>query len=428
MSNIRPKLSDKGAFHGYRIVAACGLIQAVNLGGVFTFGVLFPELEREFGWSRTAISGASSFAFLIMGGGAVFMGRAGDRFGPRAVLSVAGILFGLGYALLFRMEAAWELYLYYGVMVGTGLAAHDVATLSTIARWFVRRRGLMTGVVKSGAGIGQVFVPIAAAALIAGPGWRFTCLLFGVTAIVVLVGSALVLRRNPAALGLKPDGEAPDASADQVQAEAGVTLREAFGSRTLWILCTAKFCDLFCLFTVIVHIVPFAVDQGMEPTVAAGILSTIGAMSIVGRLVLGGAYDRYGARRSLVACFAILAASLVLLQFAGSAWSLFLFAAIYGPAHGGFFTITSPSVAEFFGTRAHGTLFGLVVASGTFGATLGPIVAGGLFDGLGSYSGAFALLLGFSLAGLIVANALPRHGQTPGAGGNTGIASSKRAS
>jgi len=115
-----------------------------------------------------------------------------------------------------------------------------------------------------------------------------------------------------------------------------------------------------------------------------------------------------------VACFAILAASLVLLQFAGSAWSLFLFAAIYGPAHGGFFTITSPSVAEFFGTRAHGTLFGLVVASGTFGATLGPIVAGGL--------------LGFSLAGLIVANALPRHGQTPGAGGNTGIASSKRAS
>ncbi len=403
MSKTRPIWT----FYGYRIVAACCVIQAVNLGGVFAFGVLFPELEREFGWSRTAISGATSFAFLIMGGGAVFMGRAGDRFGPRAVLTVAGILFGLGYALLFRMEAAWELYLYYGLLAGTGIAAHDVGTLSTIARWFVRRRGLMSGFVKSGAGIGQVVVPIGAAALIAGPGWRLACLIFGIVAIAVLVGSAQVLRHNPESLGLKPDGEAPDASANRVQQEHGATLKEAFGSKALWVLCVAKFCDLFCLFTVIVHIVPFAVDHGMEPTVAAGILSTIGAMSIVGRIILGGAYDRFGARRSLLTCFAILASSLVLLQFAESAWSLFLFAAIYGPAHGGFFTITSPSVAEYFGTRTHGTLFGLVVSCGTFGATLGPIVAGGLYDALGNYSGAFALLLGFSLAGLIVASMLP---------------------
>jgi MFS family permease len=91
------------------------------------------------------------------------------------------------------------------------------------------------------------------------------------------------------------------------------------------------------------------------------------------------------------------------------------FAAIYGPAHGGFFTVTSPSVAEFFGTRAHGTLFGLVISCGTFGATLGPIVAGSLFDVWGSYTVAFALLLGFSLTGLAVASMLPRSVQTSGA-------------
>jgi MFS family permease len=416
LPEIRPKIGDKGGFYGYRIVAACSVIQAVNLGGIFTFGVLFPEFEREFGWSRTAISGATSFAFLIMGGGAVFMGRAGDRFGPRAVLTVAGIFFGLGYALLFRMAAVWELYLYYGLLAGIGLAAHDVSTLSTIARWFVRRRGLMSGFVKAGGGIGQAVVPIAAAALIAGPGWRVTCLLFGLVAIALVVGAAQVLRRDPGSLGLKPDGEAPDVAPDRAQREDGASLKEAFRSRTLWVLCFAKFCDLFCLFTVIVHIVPFGVDHGLEPTVAAGVLSTIGAMSIVGRIVLGGAYDRFGARRLLLTCFSILAASLVLLQFVGSAWSLFLFAMIYGPAHGGFFTITSPSVAEYFGTRAHGTLFGLVVSCGTFGATLGPIVAGSLFDAMGSYAGAFALLLGFSLAGLLVARALPRSAQAPAAG------------
>ena len=155
-------------FLGYRIVAACCVIQAINLGGIFTFGVLFSEFENEFGWSRTAISGATSFAFLMMGGCAVFMGGAVDKFGPRAVLAITGILFGLGYSLLFRMTEVWELYLYYGLLVGVGMAAHDVGTLSTIARWFRRRRGLMSGFVKAGAGVGQAVVPIAAATLIAG--------------------------------------------------------------------------------------------------------------------------------------------------------------------------------------------------------------------------------------------------------------------
>ncbi|MFP6709261.1 MAG: MFS transporter, partial [Alphaproteobacteria bacterium] len=102
-------------------------------------------------------------------------------------------------------------------------------------------------------------------------------------------------------------------------------------------------------------------------------------------------------------------ASLVMLQFAESTWSLFIFAIVYGPADGGFFTITSPSMAEYFGTRSHGTLFGLVVCCGTVGSTLGPLVAGGLFDALGSYKGAFALLLGFSMLGLFMASALPSH-------------------
>ena len=337
------------------------------------------------------------------------MGGAVDKFGPRAVLAITGILFGLGYSLLFRMTEVWELYLYYGLLVGVGMAAHDVGTLSTIARWFKRRRGLMSGIVKAGAGVGQAVVPIAAATLIAGPGWRFTCLLFGTIALLVLVCASQVLRRNPDPLGLKTDEADSDNHPKQISLEDGATLKQAFRSKILWVLCFAKFCDLFCLFTVVVHIVPFGVDQGMESTTAAGVLSTIGIMSIIGRIVLGGVYDRFGARRSMLTCFAILAASLVLLQFAESTWSLFLFATIYGPAHGGFFTITSPSVAEYFGTRAHGTLFGLVVCCGTLGATLGPIVGGSLFDTLKSYTGTFALLLGVSLIGLAVASVLPRY-------------------
>ena len=410
-------------FYGYRIVMACGLIQAVSLGGIFTFGVLFPELEREFGWSRTAISGASSFAFLLMGVCSVFMGQASDRFGPRLVLSCAGILVGLSYILFFQITAVWELYVYYSVLFGIGLAAHDVGTLSTIARWFQRRRGLMTGIVKSGGAAGQVLIPICVAALIAGPGWRVACLTLGVAVIVLQVGAAQVLKHNPALLGLWPDGkEPPDGpptkksseqttfdpvSTPSTWEEGGVTFKEALRSITLWKLCATKFCDLFCLFTVIIHIVPFAADRELAPTTGAALLSVIGGMSILGRMVMGAAFDCIGGRLSLVICFAVLFLSLVVLQFAGPAWSLFLFAAIYGPAHGGFFTLTAPSVAEFFGTRTHGTLFGLVVSCGTIGATLGPVVAGWLFDEMGNYSIAFTLLLGISVLGLVVAYTMP---------------------
>lgn len=408
-------------FRGYPIVAACGLIQAVSLGSIFTFGVLFPELEREFGWSRAAISGASSFGFFLMGICAVFMGRAGDRFGPRLVLSCAGVLLGLSYILITQIDAVWELYVFYGILFGVGLAAHDVGTLSTVARWFKRRRGLMTGIVKSGGGAGQVLIPFCVAALIAGPGWRTACLVLGVTVIVLQVGAAQILKHNPGLLGLRPDGvvpepndATPEASPDAWE-ETGVTFKEGLRSANLWKLCVAKFCDLFCLFTVFIHIVPFAADRGLSPTTGAALLSVIGGMSIVGRMVMGGAFDRIGARLSLVICFAGLLLSLVLLQFAGPAWSLFLFVMIYGPAHGGFFTITAPSVAEFFGTRAHGTLFGLVVSCGTVGATLGPVVAGWLFDTMGSYDIAFALLLGVSVTGLAVAVTMPAKSSSAGA-------------
>lgn len=411
-------------FQGYPIVAACGVIQAVSLGSIFTFGVLFPELEREFGWSRATISGASSFGFFLMGICAVFMGRAADRFGPRLVLSCAGVLLGLSYVMITQITVVWELYVFYSILFGVGLAAHDVGTLSTIARWFKRRRGLMTGFVKSGGGVGQVVVPIFVAALIAGPGWRTACLVLGVTVIVLQVGAAQILKHNPGLLGLRPDGEEAPVAADAAISdghetppvaweESGVTFKEALRSATLWKLCVAKFCDLFCLFTVIIHIAPFAADQGLSPTTGAALLSVIGGMSIVGRMVMGGAFDLIGGRLSLVISFAGLFLSLVLLQFAGPAWTLFLFVLIYGPAHGGFFTITAPSVAEFFGTRAHGALFGLVVSCGTVGATLGPIVAGWLFDEMGNYSVAFGLLLGMSVIGLIVGYTLPAKTADP---------------
>jgi len=141
-------------FHGYRIVAACFVIQGVIIGAMFAYGVFFGELENEFGWSRATISGASSLAFVTMGVLAVVAGKLNDRIGPRVLISASAVLFGVGYAMLSSVQVPWQLFLFYGVLAGVGFSAHDVVTLSTVTRWFVRRRGAMSGIVKAGTGVG----------------------------------------------------------------------------------------------------------------------------------------------------------------------------------------------------------------------------------------------------------------------------------
>ena len=390
-------------FYGYRIIAAGCVIQAMYLGAIFSFGVLFPSLETEFGWSRATISGATSIAFLLNGVVIVFMGRINDRIGPRKLLGLAGVVFGLGHLSLYQMESVWQLYLLYGVLVGVGFGAHDVGTLSTVARWYVKDRGAMTGLVKAGAGIGQLLFPLGVAVLVATYGWRAASLTIGIVALVGIVVAAQVLRRDPAEVGMQPLGAQDVNEPGRAQSEAGLGLSAALSTSQFWILALSKFADLFCLVTVTVHIVPICIDQGLSPATAAQVLSTIGGASILGRILFGGSFDRFGAKRSLSLCFAVLLGSVLWLQVADVAWMLFVFALGYGAAHGGFFTLLSPSVAEYFGTRAHGVIFGAIFFGGSVGGTLGPLVAGRLFDISGSYDSAFLVLTGFSLFGLILA-------------------------
>jgi len=389
-------------FYGYNIVAAGFFIQAVSIGAMFTYGVFFKELQQEFGWSRALISGASSLAFFIMGAGAIIAGTLNDRIGPRIILTVSGISQGLGYLIMSQMNAPWQLYLLYGLFAGIGFSTHDVITLSTIARWFVKYRGMMSGIAKIGTGAGQFLVPLVATMLISSCGWRNAYLIIGGVVLVALVAVAQLMKRDPRKIGLLPDGN-KEVIKDKASSgeDHGLSLREAIRTVQFWGICLSEFAVFFCIFTVIVHIVPHALDRGIKPAIAASVLSTIGAVSMVGRFVMGTINDKIGGKRSLITCFIIMIGGLILLQFAGSLWTFFLFAVVYGFAHGGLFTVMSPTIAEFFGMGSHGQLFGAVLFIGTIGATLGPIVTGYVFDISGEYRVAFMALTVFAIVGLI---------------------------
>jgi MFS family permease len=390
-------------FYGYNIVAAGFIIQAVGVGAMFTYGVFFKELQAEFGWSRAAISGASSLAFLMMGLVGVIAGRMNDRIGPKIIIVASGISLGIGYLLMSRLQSLWQLYLIYGMLVGIGFSTHDVITLSTVARWFIKRRGMMSGIVKVGTGSGQFLVPLIATSFIAAYGWRNSYLIIGAVALVIFVAVAQILSRDPQSIGLLPDGDSNE-SCDNCNRspEESLTLRAAARTRQFWILCIAEFAIFFCLLTVIVHIVPHAMDLELTPPTAVGVLSTIGCASMLGRIVIGTANDKIGGKRSLVICFILLLCGLFWLHAASEAWMLFFFAVIYGFAHGGFFTVISPTIAEFFGTGSHGVLFGIILASGTMGGAAGPLMAGYTFDVTGSYRIAFLILTLLAVIGFIL--------------------------
>lgn len=392
---------------GYSIVAASFLIQGVTIGGMFAYGVLFSELIATFGWSRAAISGAVSMGTLVMGLVAMLAGRLNDRFGPRGVLTISAIFYGAGFMLMSTVSAPWQLYLFWGLMVGIGMSTHDVITLSTVARWFPRRRGLVSGIVKVGTGCGQLTIPILVATLVAAYDWRVACQVFGAGAFVILMFAAQVMRREPRSAVAGPTASQPTGAQTQAaNAAPDMAYRIAVRTPALWLLCASQFMVMGCLVTVSVHLVPHAIDLGLSRTTAASLLGTIGGISLLGRMVFGGSIDRIGGRRAMLGCYSLLFASLIWLQFADVAWMLFVFAAVYSVAHGGFFTVMSPTIAELFGTRAHGALFGTVLFFGSLGGAVVPFATGAAFDVLGSYRLAFGILCLLAAAGFVLVSRL----------------------
>jgi MFS family permease len=375
-------------------------------GANVTFGVFFNPLQSEFGWSRTAISGALSLSSLLLGLFGIVSGRLIDKFGPKIVIATSAVILGLGYLLMSRIQAVWQFYLFYGVIVAVGTSSGDVSTLSTTARWFVGRRGIMSGLVKVGTGTGMLIMPLVANWLIFEYGWRKSYIILGTICMVGILLIAQLFKRDPGQDGLKPYGQREEDTHNVEFVESGFSFREVIRTRQFWTVGAIYFLIVYCANSIITHITPHALDLGLSATTAASMISFIGGASILGRLVMGTTGDRTGSRRALIICFLVYSIALGWLQLAKELWMLYLFTAVYGFAHGGFFALTSPLVADLFGTRSHGIIFGIILFFGTIGGAIGPTVTGLIFDVTSSYHLAFIILAVVSITGLILATSL----------------------
>ena len=386
-------------FYGYTVAGAACFCLVLVFSVHYAFGVFFKPLSSEFGWTRAMTAGAFSLVWISQGLLAFVMGGVNDRFGPRVVLTVCAMLVGAGWLLTSQLTELWQLYLYYGVIVGAGLGGTFVPLTSTTARWFVARRGLMTGIVTAGVGIGTFIGPPVATWIISTYSWRAGYFILGTVVLVGTTAAAQLLVRDPGQRGQRPLGASEPSHASDV---AGLELREATASRAFWTACAAFFCYGFSLSAILLHLAPHATDLGLSAGTAAALLSTVGAASVAGKVLLGMVSDYVGYKQVFVVSFLLMAVSLLMLVPARSAVLLYAFAAVFGLAYGGLATAHSPLVAWLFGLRRHGRIFGLSFNGWTVGCAVGPLVAGYLFDTQASYQLAFLLCAASAALGFLL--------------------------
>ncbi|MFC2033505.1 MFS transporter [Chloroflexota bacterium] len=386
-------------FYGYVIVMAASITQLIAFGTYTTTGVFLNPIIDEFGWLRATMSGAYTLAYVIMGFSALLGGALCDRLGPRIIITVCAFSFGLGHLLLSQMDAIWQLYL-FNFLIGIGIGTIEVVPLATIARWFVRRRGAMTAIAKAGVGLGIALIPMMSSWIISVYGWRNAYVVLGALVLLVIIPTAQLFKRDPGKMNLLPDGEPQDNTNKLGLKEIGLTVRQALHTWQLWVLCIVYLTNAFSMQTIMIHIVPHAKNLGIANRQADSLISVVGAVSIAGRLVMGFAGDKIGNRRAVTICLLVLVAGLIWIQFAQELWMLYLFVTLYGFNHGGIITVISPAVAELFGTRAQGSLLGIVVSIGITISALGPLLAGYIFDVTGGYNLAFLIMLVLVCIGL----------------------------
>ncbi|MFC2004621.1 MFS transporter [Chloroflexota bacterium] len=403
--------STKGPkfFYGYVVTIAAFFIFLVGWG-IYTptFSLFFKPVMTEFGWTRSETVLGYSLAMTVQGALSILMGWLTDRLGPRTVVSVFGSFLGICYLLLSQVSALWQFQIYYALVAAVGVSTLTVPLMATLARWFAKRRGLMTGIAQAGLGMGGlVFAPLTGW-LIINHGWRTAYSTLGIITLAGIIIPALFLRRDPRELGQLPDGaggrktqQANNRNLDQ-QA-AGLSLKKAILRRQFWMIVGIYFSFGFCRTMFMVHTAAHVQDLGFSLIHGANVLAAITGISIVGRIGMGRLADKTGSKTALLIGYAVMTVALIWGLVTRDLWGLYLFAIVFGLGWGAQAILRFAVTSETFGLASLGLLMGIFMLIESSGATLGSYLGGYIFDLVGNYSPAFWIAIGLSIVGIIIA-------------------------
>jgi sugar phosphate permease len=404
------------------VVAAVTFIALLGAAGFrATPGVLIVPLQQEFGWNRAVISAAVSINLVLFGLMGPFAAALMDRFGLRVVTVGALVTIAAGASLTTLMNAPWQLYLLWGVVVGVGTGCMASVLAATVAtRWFVQRRGLVIGALTAAGATGQLIFLPALGWLAQTSGWRFSAVTVAVAAVAVVPVVAIFLRNRPSDVGLRAYGAteadpAPTASGSPI-ANAFRGLRLGVRSRDFWLLGGSFFiCGASTNGLIGTHLIPASMDHGMAEVTAASLLAVIGVFDVVGTLVSGYLTDRFDSRRLLFAYYGLRGLSLLFLPYAFGMpnFALILFIVFYGLDWVATVPPTVQLARKVFGQQNFAIVYGWIFAAHQIGAASIALAAGAARTFFGDYQLAFMSsgLLCLVAAGLVLRIARERPGR-----------------
>ncbi len=380
-----------GATYRWRIVGASfiGLAMCQSPIAFLTLGVFMKPLGAAFGWGRGPVSLALSAGALTLAVITPLVGRLIDRVGARRVMIPSMIGFGLLMAsLYFLTNSLLHFYAIYLLLGVVGAGANNVSFMRVISAWFNKTRGLALGVASCGVTLGSAGAAYFAQRMIDSYGWRAAYL--GLGAAVLLIGVPIVsifIRERPADVGLEPEEPATrELASVSAGTELGLTVGQALRRPIVWAMIFLGFLVAVSLHGVQIHMVPLLTDRGISPDMAAGLFTLIaGVTSTIGRMGVGGLFDRFFAPRVAMVAFLLPAAGLAFVLFSSAAWPCFIMVALMGLGSGSESDVLGYLTSRYFGLKSFGQIYGLVFGGFMVGTAIGPYLFGLLFDWTKSY-------------------------------------------
>ncbi|MFC2063028.1 MFS transporter [Chloroflexota bacterium] len=390
-------------FYGYWIIFVAFLCLFFMSGSVyFSFSLFITPLQTSFGWGRGYATTAYTVCFLILAVASPFVGKLLDRYGPRIMIPLGALIFGAGFALLSTTSNIMGFYVFYAI-VGVGMALiGPIPTSAVVSNWFKKRRGLALGIMSTGVGAGGLaLAPIIGGYLIPAFGWRTSYMVLAILAWVLLIPlSLIVIRAKPSVMRLYPDGitESQEKAQNEVISvkEREFSFKKAMRTPAFWLIALSFFAGCLSLSGITQSQAPHLEDINFPVVIASGALGIIGLGSLVGKFGFGWLCDwikpKYAWSIGLV--FGLIGITLLMYIRQDSPLSvIWIYAVLIGLSGGAYLPTMSMATSRSFGLTSYGAIFGFVNFAQSAGVSVGPLIAGYMYDALGNYDLAFIIML-----------------------------------
>ncbi|MCH2522242.1 MAG: MFS transporter [Dehalococcoidia bacterium] len=407
----------KKIYRGWYIVTAIFFANWMGAGiGVPIYGLFYVPIRSSLSLTNLMLSLPPVIRNLTTHFMGPIVGPLVDKFGPRYLMTMGAIIAGFSTFLMSTADNFWEIILYFSIIGASGHAClSHIVTNTTLARWFIKKRGRATGIATTGINVGEAIMAPLIQLLITYVGWRKTWQFMALVPwLIIAPTSFLFMRRSPEDLGLKPDGESTEienkqnASDSHQDIEEIWTPKDAFRTTSLWALVFSTNLAAIAVIGVVLHQIPFMIDQGLSPGIAALSLTTYAIFAIPSKLVWGFLAEKVAIKYLTAASLIGSAIGLLILIQASTIKGVLLFGVIYGLTRGAWAVVQSLIWADYFGRAFLGSIRGFVSPIQGLSAIFGPLFAGWLRDVTNSYQIPFYTFVGLYIISAFIILIIPK--------------------